>query len=49
MLEDILDDSDEFSDCRDLKIDNAFCHIKLNKLNSYEFRFTKKSLRIVFI
>ncbi len=46
MLEDILDDSEEFSDCGDLRAKNDFCHIKLIKLISYDFIFTKKSMRL---
>jgi hypothetical protein len=46
MLEDILDDSEEFSDCRDLRVKNAVCPINLIKLVSYDFRFTKKYLRL---
>jgi hypothetical protein len=44
MLEDILDHSEEFSDCRDPRIENAVCHINLIKLNSYDCRLIKKSL-----
>ena len=46
MLKDILNDSEEFSGCRDLKIENDVCPINLIKLNSYDCIFTKKYLRL---
>ena len=42
MLEDILDNSEEFSDCRDLRAKNDVYQINFIKLNSYDCRYTKK-------
>jgi hypothetical protein len=41
MFEDVLDHSEEFSDCRDLRLENAVYHINLVKLNSYDYNLKK--------
>jgi hypothetical protein len=48
MLEDILDNSEEFSDCRDLRVRNDVYQINFIKLNSYDCRYTKKPFAALF-
>jgi len=46
MLEDILEDSDEFSDSNDLRIGNEFCYINVIKLNSYDYKYLKNIYKL---